>query len=102
MAMWCTQWPTSAVGIGNVLRVQAVVDGLPGFAAVVGAKRARRGDGDKDALGIAGIENDGVQAHAACARLPARTRAVLRKPESSCQFCPPSVERKIAASSMPA
>ena len=92
--MWCTQWPTSAVGIGNVLRAQALVDGLPGHAAVVGAERARGGDGDEDALRIAGVEDDGVQAHAARARLPVRARTMTcagrRVP---CQFWPPSVER---------
>ena len=64
------------VRVGNVLRLQTAVDRLPGLAAVVGAKRARSRDGDVDAVGIARIENDGVQAHAAGARLPARARAV--------------------------
>ena len=64
------------IGVGDVLRVQALVDRLPGLAAVVGAERACGGNGDVDSLGIAGIENDGVQAHAARARLPVRAGAV--------------------------
>ncbi len=68
--MWWTQWPTSACGVGNVLRAQAAVDGLPGGAGVVGAEGAGGGDGDEDAVGIGGIEEDGVQAHAAGAGLP--------------------------------
>ena len=55
---------------------QALVDRLPGLAAVVGAEGARRGDGDVDALGVRGIENDGVQAHAARAGLPVGAGAV--------------------------
>ena len=53
-----------------------MVDGLPGFAGIVGAERAGRGDGDEDAVGIAWIEDDGVQTHAAGAGLPLRTGAV--------------------------
>ena len=56
--------------------LQSAVDRPPGLAAVVGAEGARRRDGDEDPLGIARIEQDGVQAHAAGARLPARARAV--------------------------
>src|SRR6185312_1350500 len=57
-------------GVGDVLRVEAAVDGLPGFATVIGTKCAGGGDRDKDALWIGGVEHDGVQAEAACARLP--------------------------------
>ena len=64
-------------GVGDVLGVQAAVDGLPGFATVIGTKCAGRGDGDKDALGIGGVEHDGVQAQAACAGLPAFGGVVL-------------------------
>ena len=65
--------------VGNILRAQPLVDRLPGLAAVVGAEGAGGGDGDEDALGIAGIENDGVQAHSAGAGLPLRTGAVAAK-----------------------
>ena len=59
------------VGIGQlVLRLQPAIDRLPGLAAVVGAERAGRRDGDVDALGIGRVEKDGVQAHAAGAGLP--------------------------------
>src|SRR5258708_36455365 len=58
------------VGIGNELRNQALVDRLPGFACVVGAERARGGNGDVDAIGVLLVENDGVETHAAGAGLP--------------------------------
>src|SRR5439155_22915276 len=63
-------------GIGNVLRVQAAIDRLPGFAAVVGAKASRRGDGDVDALRVGRIEQDGVQPEAARAGRPLGAGAV--------------------------
>ena len=56
--------------------LQSAIDRLPGLAAVVGAERAGRRDGDEDPVGIVRIEQDGVQAHAARARLPARPGAV--------------------------
>ena len=71
-----TQWPTSAVGSGMYCGVQPLVDRLPGLAAVVGAEGAGGRDGDEDPLRVAGIEEDGVQAHAAGARLPVGTGAV--------------------------
>ena len=74
--MRCTQWPTSAVGSGNVLRPQSAIDRLPGRAAVIGAKRTRSGDCDEDAIRIGRIEQDRVQAHAAGAGLPLRSGAV--------------------------
>ena len=46
------------VGIGNVLGVEAFVDGLPGLAAVVGAKGARGRDRDVNSLGIARRDPD--------------------------------------------
>src|SRR4029077_5752274 len=55
-------------------------DGLPGLAGVIGAKRARRRDGDVHALGIGVIQNDAVQAHAAGTRLPFRPCAVAAQP----------------------
>ena len=90
------------VRVGDVLRAQAAVDGLPGFAGVVGAESAGGGDGDEDAVGILGVEEDGVQAHAASAGRPLRPGAVPRRPASSCQVAPPSVDLKRAASSTPA
>src|SRR6266478_3442439 len=58
------------VGIGNELRNEALVDGLPGFAGVVGAERTRGGNGDVHAIGVLLVENDGVETHAAGAGLP--------------------------------
>src|SRR5689334_1862256 len=56
--------------------MEAFVDGLPGFAAIVGAKGPRGGDCDVHALRIALVENDGVEAHAAGAGLPFRAGTV--------------------------
>ena len=64
------------IGIGNILRTESSIYRLPRLAAVVGTECAGGRDGDEDSLRIAGIENDGVQAHAASARLPLRTSAV--------------------------
>ena len=83
-------------------RSQTAVDGSPRHAAVVASKCSGRGYRDIDALRIRRIENDGVQAQSARARLPVRTGPVARNPESSCQFCPPSLVRNNAASSTPA
>src|SRR5690348_13504094 len=62
--------------IGNILRSQAAVDRLPGVAAIVAAEGAGSGDCNPNSFRITGIENDGVQAHATCARLPLGTGAV--------------------------
>src|SRR5208337_219127 len=62
--------------VGNVFRVESLVDGLPALAAVVGAERACGGNRNIHAVGIAGIENDGVQAHASGAGLPLRAGAM--------------------------
>src|SRR5581483_3153074 len=64
-------------GVGDVFRMEAAIDGLPGFATVIGTKCAGSGDSDEHALGIAGIEHDGVQAQAARAGLPALGGVVL-------------------------
>ncbi len=70
MAMWWTQWPTSAVGVWDVFGAETLIDGFPRGAAVVGAKGSGGGDGDVDALRVAGVEDDGVEAHASCSGLP--------------------------------
>src|SRR5262249_38312527 len=62
--------------IGDVLRTQALIYGLPVIAAVVGAESTRSGDCDPHALRIAGIKNNAMEAHAASARLPLGTGAV--------------------------
>jgi hypothetical protein len=79
------------VGSGIVVGVQAAVDRLPGRAAVVGAEGAGRRDGDEEALRIARVEQDGVQAHAAGAGLPDAGRTTVAQAGSSCQVAPPSV-----------
>ena len=63
-------------GIRNVLGTKALVDWLPSLAAIVRAKSSSRRDGDKNPLRITGIQNDGVQAHAAGAGLPLWSGAV--------------------------
>ena len=62
--------PNFSLGIGNVLRTQSLIDGLPRIAPVISTKSARRRNGDEHALRIARVQNDGVQTHAARARLP--------------------------------
>src|SRR5207245_11113263 len=54
----------------DLLRPRPAVSRLRGLATVVGAEGARRRYGDPHSLRIAGIKNDGVQAHAARAGLP--------------------------------
>ena len=66
--------------VWNVFGVQPLIDGLPGLPAIIGAKRARRGNSDVDSLRIAGIKNDSMQAHASRARLPFGASAVTAKP----------------------
>ena len=66
--------------VGDVLRVQALVDRLPAGAAVVRAERARRGDGDVQPLGVLGIDQDRVEAHPTGARLPLGSGAVAAQP----------------------
>jgi len=72
------------VGIGNELRNQALLIGLPGFARIVGANAARSGNGDVDAIRIFLVENV-VWRHMPPAHgLPTGGRCrVRRKPESS-------------------
>ena len=69
----------------NALRLQPAIDRLPRLAAVVAAECARGGDGDEDAVGIRRIEQDGVQAEAAGARLPRRAGRVTAETR---QFLP--------------
>ena len=68
------------IGIGDAFGLQAAVDRLPRLARVVSTKRAGGRDGDVDALGIARIEDDRMQTHAAGAGLPHWPRAVLAQP----------------------
>src|ERR1700730_3901166 len=65
------------VRIGNVLRMQTFVDWFPGFAAVIGAKRARGRDRDEHSLLILWIDQDRVETHSARARPQTRTGVVL-------------------------
>ena len=59
------------VGIGKFkLGFQAFVNRLPGLAAVLGAKRARRRDCDENPVRIVLVQKNGVHGHAAGAGLP--------------------------------
>src|SRR5438874_13841065 len=69
--------PDFRVRIGNVLRMQTVVDRFPTYSGVVGSERARGRDRDENALRIFWIDQDRVQTHPACARLPFRPGIVL-------------------------
>src|ERR1700754_2681356 len=62
--------------IGNVLRVQPLIDGFPSGATVVSAKRTSRGDRDKDPVSVVLIQDHCMETHAAGAWLPLRSRAV--------------------------
>ncbi len=58
------------VRVGDVLGMQSLVDGAPGLAAVVGTEGTGGRDGDVDPSGVAGIQNDGVEAQPTGAWLP--------------------------------
>ena len=77
--------PDFRVRIGHELRVQTSIDRLPRFAAVIRAKGARGGDRDENSSRIFWIEQDRVQTHSACARLPLRAGIVFAQ---SRQFLP--------------
>src|SRR2546428_7701725 len=64
------------VRIGNVLRMQAVIDRPPSLAAIVGAERARGRYCDEHSLSIFRMEQNRVQTHSASAPLPLRPAAV--------------------------
>src|SRR5262249_39764863 len=66
--------------IGNGLRPEAAINGLPRFPAIIGAKGSRRRNSDEHALRVAGIDQNGVQAHAAGAGLPLGSAAVATQP----------------------
>src|SRR5882724_11556904 len=64
------------IRVGNVLRLQSTIYRPPGLACGVGTERARRRDGNEHPLMIGRINQNGMQAKAACAWLPARSCAV--------------------------
>ena len=71
--------------VRDVLGLQPAVDRPPALPAIVGTERACGGDCDEDAIGVGGIDQDGVQAQSARARLPVRAGAVATKAR---QFVP--------------
>src|SRR5256885_11907671 len=62
--------PHLGVRVGDVLRLEPLVDRLPGFAAIFGTERTCGGYGDEHALAITRIENDCMEAHPTGPRLP--------------------------------
>src|SRR5215475_8751576 len=66
--------------VRDVLRLEPLVDRPPRLAAIVGAKGAGGRNGNEHALWIDRIEQNGMQAHAACTRLPVRAGPVAAKP----------------------
>src|SRR5215468_10302237 len=64
--------PDFGVGVGNVLRLEAVVDRFPVLSAVVGPETAGGGDGDEDSILIRRIDTDRVKPQPAGARSPLR------------------------------
>ena len=64
----------------NAVGLQSAIDRPPALTGVVAAKRAGGRDRDvKIRLGSRGIEDDGVQAHAAGAGLPRSADGCVRK-----------------------
>src|SRR5439155_25174871 len=64
--------PDLGVRLGDILRAQPSIYGFPRVAAVVGPKRPRGRDGDEDAVAIAWVQKDRVEAQPAGAWLPRR------------------------------
>jgi hypothetical protein len=71
--------------VWHEIGLQSAGDRPPRLTGVVAPKRAGGGDGGEDPRRVARIQQDGVQAHAAGARLPAGPRAVAAQ---SRQFLP--------------
>ena len=93
MAMRCTQWPTSAVGFGMPSDSSPRLIGCHVWPPSSVRKAPAAEMAMNDPLRVGRIEDDRVQAHAAGAGLPsADPMPWPRKPASSCQFCPPSVD----------
>src|SRR6266487_2980154 len=63
--------------IGNIFRMQPVIDRFPRFSPVIGPERACGRDRHVYSLWILRIEENGMQTHAACARLPFRASIVF-------------------------
>ena len=66
--------------VWNVLRKQSTVDRPPRLAGVVGSERARCRYRDENSPGIARIENDCMQTHSTCSRLPVGSCPVSAQP----------------------
>src|SRR4029077_6771450 len=69
--------PYLRLWVRHELRVQTSIDWLPRFAAVITTKGARGGDCDGYSSRILLIEENRVQTHSTCARLPLRAGIVF-------------------------
>src|SRR5437867_11625207 len=63
--------------IGNIFRMQPMIDRFPRFSAVIGPERACGRDCHVYSLWALRIEENGMQTHAARARLPFRAGIVF-------------------------
>src|SRR5437588_8301604 len=73
------------IRIGNILRMQTLVDRLPIFSPIITTERARGRDRNEYSLAIFRIQQNRVQTHSACAWLPTRPGSVAAQ---SRQFLP--------------
>src|SRR6267378_3853759 len=73
------------VRIGNILRMQTLVDRLPIFSAIISTERARGGDRNEHSFAIFRIQQNRVQTHSTGAWLPTRPGSVAAQ---SRQFLP--------------
>src|ERR671931_176075 len=69
-----------ALLVRELARAEALVDRLPGFAAVVRAETARRRNRDEHPLWVVGVDEDRMQAEPARAGLPVLTAGMLAQP----------------------
>ena len=65
------------VAVGEKSDDDAAVAGVPRLAAVVRSIDTSRRDGDQQAVGVVGVDEDRVQAHPAAAGLPLRAMRVV-------------------------
>ena len=69
-----------SIRIWHEFGMQPAVDRFPRSSGVIAPEDARSLDGDEDAVGVARVKKDRVQAQAASARLPVRSGTVAAQP----------------------
>src|SRR5580704_16323938 len=102
IAIWCTQCPTSAVGLGMYFEYSPLLIGFHDLPP----SSVRNAPAAEMAMYIrSGLLGSRMMV---CRHIPPAPGCHIgpvpcpRRPESSCQFSPPSVDRNSAASSTPA